>query len=125
MFIFENKMTRQFIFLSLTLTLFSCQSQQKFDREKWAEIADLMTFPNRKYMIDDLVKSYQLKGKKYSEIVELLDKPQSKLDSTMEIYYDIDVDYGFDIDPIYSKILSITFDKDTLVKSFEVNVWKK
>ena len=66
--------------------------------------------------------NYQLKGKKYSEIVELLDKPQSKLDSTMEIYYDIDVDYGFDIDP---KTLSITFDKDTLVKSFEVNVWKK
>ena len=118
-------MTRQFIFLSLTLTLFSCQSQQRFDKEKWAEIADLMTFPNRKHMIDDLVKNYQLKGKKYSEIVELLDKPQSKLDSTMEIYYDIDVDYGFDIDPIYSKTLSITFDKDTLVKTFEVNVWKK
>ena len=43
----------------------------------------------------------------------------------MEIYYDIDVDYRFDIDPIYSKTLSFTFDKDTLVKSFEVNVWKK
>ena len=84
-----------------------------------------MTFPNRKHKIDDLVKNYQLKGKKYSEIVELPDKPQSKLDSTMEIYYNIDVDYGFDIDPIYLKTLSITFDKDTLVKSFEVNVWKK
>ena len=78
-------MIRQFIFLSLTLTHFSCQSQQRFDKEKWAEIADLMTFPNRKHMIDDLVKNYQLKGKKYSEIVELIDKPQSKLDSTMEI----------------------------------------
>jgi hypothetical protein len=118
-------MKRQFIFLPLTLTLFSCQTQQKFDKTKWAEVADLKTFPNRKYMIDDLVNNYQLKGKKYSEIVKLLDKPQSKLDSTMEIYYDIDIAYGTDIDPIYSKTLSITFDKDTVVKSFEVEVWRK
>ena len=118
-------MTRQLTFLSLILTLFSCQTQQKFDKAKWAEVADLMTFPNRKHMIDDLVRNYQLKGKKYSEIVELLDKPQSKLDSTMEIYYDIHVEYGYDIDPIYSKTLSITFNKDTVVNSFEVNIWKK
>ena len=118
-------MTRRLIFLSLTLTLFSCQKQQKFDKVKWAEVADLMTFPNRKYMIDDLVKNYQLKGKKYNEIVQLLAEPQSKLDSTMEIFYDIDVDYGSDIDPINSKTLLITFDKDTIVKSFEVHVCKK
>ena len=105
--------------------LFSCQKKQKFDKEKWTEVADLMSFPNRKYMIDDLIKNYKFKGKKYSEIVELLNQPQSKLDSTREIYYDIDVDYGFDIDPIYSKTLSITFDKDTFVKNFEVQVWKK
>ena len=118
-------MTRLFIFLSLSLTHFSCQTQQKFDKVKWAEVADLMAFPNRKYMIDDLVKNYQLKGKKYSEIVELLNEPQSKLDSTMQIFYDIDVDYGSDIDPIYSKILLITFDNDTVVKSYEVHFWKK
>ena len=118
-------MTRQFIFLLLTLTLFSCKTQQKFDKAKWAEVADLMTFPNRKYMIDDLVKNYQLKGKKYREIVELLDKPQTSLDSTMKIFYDIDVDYGWNIDPIYSKTLLISFDKDTVVKSFAVNVWEK
>ena len=118
-------MTRQLILLSLALTLFSCQTHQKFDKAKWAEIGDAMTFPNRKYMIDDLVKNYQLKDKKYSEIVELLDSPQSKLDSTMQIFYDIDVDFGSDIDPVYSKTLSIYFDKDTVVKSFEVNIWKK
>lgn len=46
-------MTRQFIFLSLTVSLFSCHTKQKFDKAKWAEVADLMTFRNRKYMIDD------------------------------------------------------------------------
>jgi len=118
-------MTKQFFFLLLVATFYSCQTKQKFDKAKWAEVADLMTFPNRKYMIDDLVKNYQLKGKNYNEIVELLDQPQSKLDSTMEIFYDIDVDYGWDIDPVYSKTLTILFDKDTVVKDFKVNVWKK
>ena len=118
-------MKRQLILLSLVLTLFSCQTQQRFDKVKWAEVADLMTFPNRKYMIDDLVKNYQLKDKKYSEIVELLNEPQSKLYTTMQILYDIDVDYGSEIDPIYSKTLLITFDNDTVVKSYEVHIWKK
>jgi hypothetical protein len=118
-------MARHLIFLFLTLILFSCQRHEKFDKAKWAEVGDAMTFPNRKYMIDDLVRNYQLKGKKYSEIVELLNEPQSKLDSTLQVFYDIDVDYGSDIDPVYTKTLSIVFDKDTIVKSFEVQEWKK
>ena len=84
-----------------------------------------MTFPHRKYMIDDLVQNYQLKSKTYHELVELLGQPQSKLDSTLQVFYDIDVDYGWDIDPVYTKTLSIVFDKDTIVKSFEVQEWKK
>ena len=118
-------MTRLVIFLFLALPLCSCNREQKFDKVKWAEVGDAMTFPNRKYMIDDLVRNYQLKGKRYSEIIELLNEPQGKLDSTLQIFYDIDVDYGSDIDPVYTKTLSIIFDKDTVVKSFEVQEWKK
>ncbi|MFN8359967.1 MAG: hypothetical protein U0264_08620 [Candidatus Kapaibacterium sp.] len=76
-------------------------------------------------MIDDLVENYQLKGKKYNNLVELLGEPQSNLDSTLKIFYDIDIDYGYDIDPVYTKTLSIVFDKDTVVNSFEILVWKK
>ncbi len=118
-------MTKILIFLSLVLTLFSCKRHEKFDKVKWAEVGDAMTFPNRKYMIDDLVKNYQLKGKKYSEIIQLLNEPQSKLDSTLQVFYDVDIDYGSDIDPIYTKTLSLAFDKDTIVKNFEVREWKK
>ena len=118
-------MTKYLIIFLLILTLFSCQRQQKFERAKWAKVADLMTFPNRKFMIDDLIKNYQIKGKKYNNIVELLGEPQSNLDSTLQVFYDIDVDYGWDIDPVYTKILLIVFDKDTLVKSFKVQEWKK
>lgn len=118
-------MTRLFIISFFALSLFSCQSHKKFDKLKWAEVADLMTFPNRKFMIKNLLENYQLKGKKYADIVNLLGKPQSKLDSNLKVSYDIDVDYGSDIDPIYSKTLSILFDKDTVVNSFEIHEWKK
>jgi hypothetical protein len=76
-------------------------------------------------MIDDLTKNYALKGKKYHEIVELLNIPQGKGDNDLQIFYDVDVDYGSDIDPVYSKALSIQFDKDSIVKTFEVQEWKK
>lgn len=118
-------MVKFFISVIFVVTLYSCQTRQKFDKAKWAEVADLMTFPNRKYMIDDLVKNYQLKGMTYQQLIELLDTPQNKLDSTLRVYYDIDVDYGTDIDPVYTKILSIEFDKDTVVRHFEVQEWRK
>jgi hypothetical protein len=118
-------MTKFFISALFMVTIASCQTKQKFDKTKWAEVADLMTFPNRKYMIDDLVQSYQLKGKTYHDLVELLGPPQSKLDSTLRVYYDIDVHYGRDIDPVYTKTLSIAFDKDTVVRNYEVQEWRK
>lgn len=118
-------MAKVFIAILFIVTLSPCQTKQKFDKAKWAEVADLMTFPNRKYMIDDLVQNYRLKGMTYQKLIELLDKPQKKLDSTFRVYYDIDVDYGTDIDPVYTKILSIEFDKDTVVRHFEVQEWRK
>lgn len=113
------------ILFILMSTLCSCRSRQKFNKAEWGEMADLMMFPNRKYMIDDLVDNYQLKGLTYQEIVELLGPPQSKLDSNLETYYDIDIDYGWDIDPVYTKMLDIKFDQDTIVKEFEVKEWEK
>lgn len=118
-------MTRQFIYLLITVLLSSCQAKQKFDKMRWAEVADLMTFPNRESMIDELTNNFQLKGKNYNEIIELLGQPQGKGENDLQIFYDIDVDYGSDIDPIYTKTLNFQFDKDSIVKTFEVKEWKK
>ncbi len=41
------------------------------------------------------------------------------------MFYDIDIDYGSDIDPVYSKTLTFQFDKDSIVKTFEVKEWNK
>lgn len=118
-------MVKFFISALFMLTIYSCQTQQKFDKKKWAEVGDLMTFPNRKSMVDDLTKNIPLKGKSYQQIISLLGQPQHPLDSTMNIGYKIDEDYGSDIDPISTQTLLLHFDKDSTAKSFEVQEWKK
>lgn len=118
-------MKRHFTFLSLSIMFISCQTEQKFDKIKWAEVADLMTFPNRKYMINDLVKNYKIKGESYIRIIDLLSQPQSNMNHKHEVFYDIEVDYGFDIDPIYTKVLILQFSKDSIVQTFEVKEYKK
>lgn len=118
-------MIRQAIFLAVTVLLFSCHPRQKFDQADWSEVADLMTFPKRNSMIDDLTTNIPLKGKKYSELIALLGEPQGKNDSGLQISYDVDVDYGSDIDPVYTKSLHFHFGKDSIVKAFEVEEWRK
>ena len=118
-------MIRHFIFFLIAISFFSCQAKQKFDKVKWAEVGDLMTFPNRKLMIDDLTNNFELKGKRLKEITDLLGQPQGKADRDLEIFYDVDVDYGNDIDPVYTKTLIFHFDKDSVVAVFEVKEWEK
>src|SRR5438045_2341099 len=95
----ENRNQRTLISFMSTLLfismLFSCQRNpqisckgiEKFNRTKWAEVADLMSFPNRNCMVDDLVLNYHLKGKPINEIINLLGEPQYPIDSTMEMGY--------------------------------------
>lgn len=118
-------MAKFFIYALFIVTFYSCHTQQKFDKNKWAEVGDLMTFPNRKSMVDDLTQNIPLKGKTYQDILSLLGQPQYPIDSTMEIGYKIDEDYGSDIDPIYTQTLLLLFNKDSTVKSFEFQEWKK
>ncbi|WP_155297306.1 hypothetical protein [Spirosoma aerolatum] len=106
------------------MAVFSCQPQQKFDKEKWNEVGDLMTFPNRKYMIDDLTQHYNLKGKTYKEVIDLLNQPQDGLDSTGQIAYNIDIDYGVE-DPVYSKRLIVHFSKDSVATGYRIHEWRK
>jgi hypothetical protein len=103
----------------------SCQGIDKFNRTKWCQLADLMTFPNRNCMVDDLVQNYNLKEKRLNQIIDLLGEPQYPLDSTLEMGYKIEEEFGSDIDPIYTKTLLIQFNRDTLVKGFEIKEWKK
>ncbi len=113
------------VLLVTVLTTISCHQQIKFDKEKWLQADDLMTFPNRSYMVDDLIKNRNFKGKNLNSVVNLLGQPQYALDSGMEIGYKIEEDFGSDIDPVYTKTLLVHFDKDTTVDTIRLKEWEK
>jgi hypothetical protein len=96
-------MIAQKLYILIVASLFSCQTHQKFDKVKWSKVGDLMTFPHRESMFDDLINNYPLTGKTYNELIDLLGRPQGKGDNDLEIFYNIDIDYGSDIDPIFYK----------------------
>lgn len=39
--------------------------------------------------------------------------------------YNIVLNYGDDIDPVYSKNLDIFFSKDSIITSYKITEWKK
>jgi len=112
-------------FVALIFFLLSCSNKQiKFDKNKWNEQTDPL-FPSsyRPKMLTDLTSNYKLAGFKYSQLIELLGIPDNKDSSSLS--YKIVVDYGHDIDPVYTKNLDFIFSKDSIITSVKVNEWKK
>jgi hypothetical protein len=102
----------------------SCNMKIKFDKEKWDEHPDLaFSPPYRNKMLTDLTAHHKLIGLHYSELIEMLGKPNFS-DSNF-IGYTILVDYGSDIDPVYTKNLNFNFSKDSIITSYKIDEWKK
>lgn len=74
-------------------------------------------------MVNDLLENYHLKGKHYHEIIRLLGDPD--FNEKNEFGYVIEEDFGWDIDPVYTKNLLISMNGDSTVSSVEVKAWKK
>lgn len=109
----------------LVLILFSCNKKElKFDKSKWNEQTDPL-FPSsyRLKMINDLTSNYKLIGLKYSQLIGFLGVPDNQDKSTSS--YNIVIDYGSDIDPVYIKELDFIFSKDSVITSFKVHKWKR
>jgi len=100
-------------------------AQIKFNRTQWDD-GDIETYPYRDAMLNDLLANYHLKGITYHQLTKLLGEPgrweNVNIDSP---YYVINTDYGHDIDPVYTKTLTIYLDKDSVVTNYEVKEWKK
>jgi hypothetical protein len=124
-FYFSRCIMERYLLIVLTVCLISCQQNKKFDKEKWAELGDLGTYPNRQSMLDDLISSHKLVGRSFSETIDLLGEPVFSNGQANTFHYDIDVDYGYDIDPIYVKTMSFQFNIDSIITSYRVNEWRK
>lgn len=112
------------LFLGLLFSSCTNNKEIKFDKDKWAHQIDT-EFPStdRKKMLKDLSANYRLTGIKYSQLIDLLGSPNSEDSSS--ISYTIIVDYGNDIDPVYTKVLKFFFLKDSIITSFKIVDWRR
>jgi hypothetical protein len=95
---------------------------QKFNKAAWA-VREEGLYYNRKYMLSDLIENHQIKGLTYKQLVDSIGEP--RIDSgSYEAYYNIELDYGWDIDPVYSKDLVIQLNRDSVVTGFDFKEWK-
>ncbi|MBR6522981.1 MAG: hypothetical protein IKT39_00015 [Clostridia bacterium] len=96
-----------FAILVTILTIICIQQQNiEFDKKKWDK--DIY---NREKMIDDFLLHYDLKSMSYNEVVAILGT--SGTVSGSHISYYIGKSYSGPV------ILSITFDENDMVKSFD------
>jgi hypothetical protein len=117
---------KTFIIFLASIFVTSCNSNQKFDKAKWQEQGDLKIYSHRKSMLYDLTTNYRLTGLSYRQLIDLIGEPENYNDKEKNIvYYDIETDYGNDIDPVYSKTLQLKLTKDSTVESFTIKEWKK
>ncbi len=91
-----------FLLVFLAILTTACTSKRKFNHELW----NLRTDPGfppkeRNAMVDDLTNNYTLKGLTSQELRRLVGEPDYT-DST-RLTYKVVVDYGWDIDPVYTK----------------------
>lgn len=119
------KTTYDILFLFLMILITSFTNQVLFNREGWNTINDI-DYNHREPMIKDLQKEYLKSGMHYNHVLKLLGTNGEYHDSAdVQLRYDIFVDYGWDIDPIQTKIFIINFLQDSTYVSSEIYHWKK
>ena len=112
--------------LLIFISFISCNSEIKFEEKGWNEKADLNSYPNRQKMLNDLMKNHKIKGLKFSELKNLLGKPKIKNTSeSITAFYNIETEYGNDIDPVYIKNLEISLNIDSVAQNYIVTNWRK
>lgn len=102
----------------------SCTQNVDFERTKWVERTDPI-YPSayRSAMLKDLTTNHKLIGLSCSQLINYLGDPDAKENNS--VFYTIAVDFGSDIDPVYSKELEFSYSKDSTITSFKILEWKK
>jgi len=117
-------MKAQIYFILISLTLFAaCQPKLKFNKEMW-NTKDDIAYANRPAMVDDLVQHHQIKGLTYRQLIDAIGEPQQFEKDSTEVYYEIETNYGSDIDPVSGKDLIIKLNKDSIVTGYQIREWK-
>ena len=107
------------ICLALFIIVSSCANSKKFDRQKWS-YGDGLNYPLRDNIVNDLLKTHQLKGMTYRQVIDTLGGPQRR--DTLQLSYQI-IDNSSEYSrkkPIHKKNLILYFNKDSVVVKAEM-----
>lgn len=114
------------ILLVLTICLAGCSRSVSFEKSGWQKKVD-WDYPNRDAMVQDLLDTHKLMGLTMRAITELLGEADN-IDPTgrrNSLSYQIEIDFGWDIDPVYTKYLLLEFNEDSIVTKVELLEWKR
>lgn len=92
----------------------------------WKEYRDLDAYPYRELMLRDILDNKKFLGQKYQTVIDSLGQPEnwtSKKEN--ELWYSVAIDYGSDIDPVYTKHLTLTMDIDSTIEKVAIREWRK
>ncbi|WP_324024850.1 hypothetical protein QSV08_16705 [Maribacter sp. BPC-D8] len=104
------KKINQVVLVSLTVLIFGCQTD--FDSVKWKSKYDGF-YPQRKKMVKSLIDSELLFNNSQEHVIEILGPTDSKdtlNNGNIELTYNVQESYGWDIDPRYTVNLKLQID---------------
>ncbi len=79
----------------------------------------------RDLMLRDIVDNKRFIGQKFKIVTDSLGQPENYTDKKEnELWYLVTTEYG-GIDPVYTKHLVLTLDKDSTVDKLDIVEWKK
>lgn len=112
------------VFVLAFLVFAGCyfRETKKFNKADWNDLSGGY-FNKRGPMLEDLLTNHQLKGKNIGQLRKLFgqkDLGVYEYDHQLIIYMNIITDFGWNIDPQYTKDLYLYLNKDSVVTSFKV-----
>jgi hypothetical protein len=105
------------IFSVLFIAFTACHRNDNFTTEKWKS-GDGLQFPLRNEILDDLVKTHQLKGLTYKQVQHLLNYPDGR--DSVSFYYQIIETYNNSGKRKYIKNLVLYMGKDSIITRFTI-----
>ena len=113
-----------YFWCAFILLISACTNEIKFDADLWKKDDDPLFPPSERVdMVNDLITNHRLQGLTYAQLTTLLGKPNIR-DSGLIIYHVV-IDYGKDIDPVYTESLAFKISTDSIVTSFRIKEWRK
>jgi hypothetical protein len=117
---------RLFIFGVCLCLLISCHQKNKFDTSLWTEQSEPGKYPNRKFIVDDLIKNYKLEGLSDREVIKLLGDPFPKnIFKSDTMWYPIEMKFDQKGYLAGAQSLILKFNGDSIVRAFELLEWEK